>query len=103
MSVRFTDSQRNVCPWQRKTVVQMGINIDQKILFMKCRYTKQLMLQKHTLKPFLSNREISDVLDCGYLKQSQSAAKTSKVNRVEQKQKVNLQRADTQNNYFYTI
>jgi len=72
-------------------VVQMGINIDQKILFMKCRNTKQLMLQKHTVKPFLSNWEISDVLDCGYLKQTQSDAKTSKVNRVEQEQKISLQ------------
>lgn len=49
----------------------MGINIDQKILFMKCRNIKQLMLQKHTAKPFLSNREIYNVLDCGYLKQTQ--------------------------------
>jgi len=73
----------------------MGINIDQKILFMKCRNIKQLMLQKHTAKPFLSNREIYNVLDCGYLKQTQSAAKTSKVNRLEQKQKIKLQRADT--------
>ena len=72
----------------------MGINIDQKILFMKCRNTKQLMLQKHTVKLFLINGEISNVLDCGYVKQTQSAAKTSKVNRVEQKQKINMQRAD---------
>jgi len=76
MSVRVTDSYRKVCPWQRKTVVQIGINIDQKFLFMKCRNTKQLMLQKQTVKPSLSNRKISNVLDCWYVKQTQFAAKT---------------------------
>ena len=61
------------------------------------------MLQKPTVKAVLSNREISNVLDCGYLKLNQSVAKTPKVNRVKQKQKIEVQRADTQNNYTSTI